>query len=200
MKKLLLIQVMLATILAVLSGAAMGAGRLNAESRSPVRRNAFCELPCWRGIQPGETFTARANRIMLAQGFTAQATGSRINYLPPDDSSACMVSMQSVDAVVTSLHLNACPALQLGDVLLELDQPYSLAPNQLTFAYENGSVRVQLYPPACNKHLSPYAKVQFITLTSRQADLDGGIQARWQGFALPWRYMRAMPTVVVLAC
>jgi hypothetical protein len=199
MSRLALVQSgLIAAVLLILMAASIGLGQADAEPRSPVRRGAFCDLPCWRGIQPGETLIAQANRIMLAQGYNAQNTGTRIVYTPP--ALDCTISIQHRQAVVTEIQLRDCPDVRLGHVLNALGQPGQIAPNLLTFDFDGGRVRVQLYPPACGAHLSPDLVVQFISLSNRAAEPAETGEPRWRGFALPWRYRRAQPNITVLVC
>jgi hypothetical protein len=52
----------------------------------------------------------------------------------------------------------------------------------------------------CGEHISPFSPVQFIVLSERSTITQEPVSLRWQGFALPWRYLRSKPNLVVLAC
>lgn len=202
MSRLALVQSgLIAAVLLMLMAASIGLGQADTEPRSPVRRGAFCDLPCWRGIRPGETLIAQANRIMLSQGYNPQNTGaSVIMYtLSVFD---CTIRIRHRQAVVTEIQIWDCPGLRLGDVLNALGQPDHIAPNFLTYNFDAGAVRMQLYPhlPTCDAALSPYAPVQFIFLSNQVTPQPESGEPSWRGFALPWRYRRAQPNVTVLVC
>ncbi|MBZ0303816.1 MAG: hypothetical protein K8J31_29010 [Anaerolineae bacterium] len=179
---------------------AIGMGHADPTQPSPVGRGAFCELPCWRGIHPGETLIAQANRILMAQGYTAENSGVYIHYRPPGDMPGCTVRLQQHEAFVTETRLSGCPDLDLGDVLAALGGPDQLTPNLLTVGFEGGAVRVQLDAPDCGESLSPHTAVQYVSLSQPNGPAAAANLARWQGFALSWRYWRALPNFVVLAC
>jgi hypothetical protein len=177
----------------------MNAGRLNGESFSPVSRSTNCPLPCWRGIQPGEIFIAQANRIMIGQGYMAQDRATNrayIRYLPHD--STCAVRLQHEEAVVNEIRLSDCPALRLGDVMVELGRPDGIATNRLYFNFDTGRLRVQLSLQECSTHLSPFVPIDYLSLTPDTAMLAD--DAMWRGFAFAWRYQRLQPGVMPLAC
>ncbi len=199
MRGMIRLQLLLVVALALLTGLAMSVAQLRGEPRSPVRRGAFCELPCWRGIQPGETLIAQANRIMMAQGYIVENSASSLHFTPPEDRLDCQVSVEHRDARVTEVRLSNCPDLRLGDTLAALGQPDHLAPNLLTMGFDDGSVRLQLRSPGCGEHLSPFTDVQFISLSESPWNTAEDTAPHWQGFALPWRYLRAVPNILVLA-
>lgn len=194
------LQIGLAAVLALLTGLVLSLAYSGTPSRSPVRREAFCDLPCWRGIHPGETLIAQANRILMAQGYSAENNVGRIHYTPPEDSRDCQVSLEHENALVMEIRLSHCPDLQLGDTLAALGQPDRLSPNLLTLGFDAGAVRLQLHSLDCGENLSPYTDVQSISLSEHQQVASDATAPPWQGFALPWRYLRSIPDIVVLAC
>lgn len=200
MRKFVILQGIVTTSLLALIGIAMGIGSVQAEARSPVQGEGRCAAPCWSGIQPGETLIPQANRILISQGYTPENTGARMIYTPPDDTPGCIVSLQHQEAVVQQTRLSICPGLRLGDMLLALGQPDQIMTSFLTMDFAGGTVRAQLHMMDCGEHLSPFSPVQFILLTEHSTAAQETVALHWQGFALPWRYLRSRPNLVVLAC
>src|SRR5690606_11349110 len=111
-----------------------------------------------------------------------------------------IVSLQHEEAVVQQTRLSICPGLRLGDILLALGQPDQMMTSFLTMDFAGGTVRAQLHMMDCGEHLSPFMPVQFIVLTEHSTAIQEAVALQWQGFALPWRYLRSRPNLVVLAC
>lgn len=200
MRKLFILQSIISAALLAFVALAMGVGFVQAESRSPVHGEGRCEAPCWWGIQPGATLITQANRILISQGYTPENTGARINYTPPEDASGCIVSLQHREAIVRQTRLSICPGLRLGDMIAALGQPDTMTTSFLTLDFADSAVRVQLFVMNCGEHLSPFSPVQFIILSEQNAEPGEPMALHWQGFALPWRYLRSKPNLVILAC
>ena len=200
MRKFFILQGIVNIALLAFVGLAIGIGYVQAEVRSPVQPEGECKAPCWWSIQPGETLIGQANGILLAQGYTPQNTGPRIIYTPPDDASGCIVSLQHQNSVVQQTRLSICPGLRLGDILSALGQPDQMMTSFVTMDFAGGTVRAQLHIMDCGERLSPFTEVQFIVLTEHSTVTQETVALHWQGFALPWRYLRSKPSLVVLAC
>jgi hypothetical protein len=200
MRKFFILQISSSAVLLTLVGLAMGIGFVQAESRSPVLGVDDCEAPCWWGIQPGETRISDANRVMIAQGYRQENTGPRIIYTPPKDAPGCIVSLQHRNGIVRQTRLSICPDLRLGDVLVALGSPDHLATSFMTLYFDEYAVQMQLHLLDCGERLSPFSEVQFMVLSEPTGDAQETVSLRWQGFALPWRYLRSKPGLVVLAC
>lgn len=202
MKRLaLLTMLLLCGLLVCCVALAQMAGRTNSISPSPVRNDAAaCALPCWHGIRPGETTLVRANQIMLSEGYTVQRTqeNTALASYFPDGDSQCSVHLHHSGAVVDRIRLLDCPPLRLGDVMMALGTPVSLAPsgNYVTFA--EGYVRVWLHGLACGETLTPFVGVDNISLSAQQ--YDDTVDVTWRGFMSPQRYAQNAPVLVLFLC
>ena len=200
MKWLMALHMVLAVPLLVIIGLAITLGHSDdSPQRSPISLNAMCALPCWRGIEPGAVFIARANRILTGEGYTARNVAQdrrHIHYFPPDQ--RCAVRLEHTDAVVTETRFLFCPDLRAGDVINAMGKPHSLSPNFLFYRFGDGVIRVRLRPDSCQDSLSPNTQVAYVSLSVEKFPLVGQIQ--WQGFAPNWRYFRESPHVPPVAC
>ena len=184
---------------ATMVGAARALGGTS-HARSPVNLTSTCELPCWRGIEPGRMLIDQANHLLRDQGY-------KIVYVMTDRSHThyflsthqCAVRLEhNPDDLVTEVRLVFCPGLQTGDIITTLGKPHTLGPNFLIYQFGDGVVRVRLRPRNCDDSLSPHTGVAYISLRAAESPTAGRIQ--WQGFAPNWRYFQAAPHIPPLAC
>lgn len=168
---------------------------------APLQHADFCVLPCWRGINPGQTRIDPANRIMLGQGYIAQNTTmnrARIRYLPgATRRGECVVQLDHREAIVTENRLSDCPGLTLGDVMATLGGPDGIEPGALSLTFAGGRVRVKLEADGCARRLLPTLPVRYISLTpgtSTAKDIP------WQGFKPPRYYLPQVTDVLLLTC
>lgn len=168
---------------------------------SPIQRTTRCLLPCWRGIQPGQTLIEQANGVFLGEGYNTQRSPqsrSSIYYEPVPPERECSVRLQQRDAVVTETRLTDCDGLQLGHIVLALGQPDYLTPNFVVYRFPRGIVRLRLEARDCADRLSPYTSISYISLSADDTPPDES--ASWLGFAPNWRYFRTAPHIPPLAC
>ena len=171
------------------------------ESRSPVFITPDCHPPCWNGIYPGETQVNIANQLLLERsGTIPQNSPQNLNpyYMPELSDANCTVNLQQRNTVIVETRLLSCHNLSAGDLIAELGQPTSLAPNFLIYTFNSGVVRVRLRPADCRESLSPFTQVDYISLSSEANPMVGTI--RWHGFAPNWHYHRFPPQLPPLAC
>ena len=199
MIRLLVLQGIMSAVLLVLAGFAMVAGAFGPAPHA-VLQASRCELPCWQDIRPGESLITDAFRTLTSQRYSPRSGGgTQIRFTPPPEHTACRAEVHYWQTVVIETRLSRCPGLRLGDLLLLLGAPEQVAPNLLTLDFDGGAVRAQLHLLECDQSLSPHTPVQFVSLTQPPPD-SAAMGPAWQGFALPWRYTRALPNIVLLGC
>lgn len=115
---------LLAIFVSVLIGSAVAAGRLLGEPPGEIAALAECDLPCWRGIVPGETTGPQARRRLMALGCQKVDVDYVENpefFAPPAGVDCQIILDVDLNADrVRGVTLASCGRLLLGDVMLAL--------------------------------------------------------------------------------
>lgn len=152
--------------------------------------DASCALPCWANIHPGSTPAGDAVVELAQRGYTLRAARDSPYLLYAGPETACTARLEFRGTVVHTIRLR-CDDLRLGDLVIGLGAPDSIAPGATVARFDFGRIRARFNAPACVGRLTPFTPVTLVSLSGR-SDVPTGA-SRWHGFQPLWRYRRLAP-------
>jgi hypothetical protein len=205
MKQLVLLQGGIAGMLVGCILLAVLLGRQNTANIAALVYTADCQLPCWNGIQPGETNLEAADAALLRSGYrligdlpTERIRGYEREHMAGD----CQVRLAYRQGVVTVITLTECDGLRLGDMIRLTGTPQRVARLGNLLTLRNGQVMMALPYDQCQRGLSPYSVPSSIFLmdANRAAiamaePSDRPKTVDWIGFVPWWRYRNLYPNM-----
>lgn len=140
--------------------------------------------PCWYGVHPGQSSVNEARRLLRARGLRPSRSGSVYLYYTAVGGCDFDVASSYPSDEISSIHIQKCSHLRLGDVLAVIGLPEGLhtaSNRRFWILFAGGRVALQARDlPAWSAH----APVKDIWLINSRLV----IRHPWRGFFPRWRY------------